>query len=326
MPKTKGGGERPLLLFILKSNFQTMLYKNDKQIELTTAQIGEIKKKYPKFPIRLIYPEARVKKSRSKHNTLPDKPNSISFPFVATVKSKTGVESWRYAENKITGTDGRTIWSPYNLVLRGSITLLETDIELIWWLLNCCPFLEGGKNFNKKTAKCVIEDLRGAAEKKAIKEAQMADVKALIYSPKLGIGEKKLRLTAKAYFIRDVDELSFAQVKLAVEAEINRNKRTGYEKFLELVGAEQALDVRSNLQAAIDKNLITYMVQKKTWAWVTGNGLKNEPICQIGAAANPQEALYDYYLGDRGFAQELASALAGKKVVQTEDEGELVEE
>ena len=297
-----------------------MLYKNGELYKMTPKDHGEIKKRYPKFPIRLVYPENRVKKSRSKHNTLPDKPNSISFPFNATVKTKTGTEVWRYAENKIEGTNGRTIFTPPNLILRGVMVLQEEDIELVYWLVKCCPFLEGGDNWNKRTPKCSIEDLVGAAEKKAMKEEQLANVKALIFSSRVGLGEEKLKLIAKAYFIKDVDELTFAQVKLAVEHEINRDKRTGYKKFMDLVDAEQVLNVKASLQDAIDQDIITYMVAKKTWAWVTGQGKKNEPIVTIAAAANPHEALYDYFMGNRGFAQELVSALKGQSVVVEADE------
>lgn len=296
-----------------------MLYKNDTLYEMTPADHKAVRKQYPKYPIRLIYPESRVKKSRSKHNRLPDKPNSISFPLVATVRTKTGTESWRYAENKIAGTDGRTIWTPHNLILRGTMSLKEEDVELIFWLLNCCPFLQEGKNWNKRTPKCVIEDLVGTAEKKAKLEEEQANVKALIYSSRVGLSEAKLRLIAKAYFISGVEELSHAQVKLAVEAEIHRDRRTGAAKFLDLVDAEQTLNVKAGLQEAVDRGIITYMVPKKTWAWVTGQGKKNEPIATIGASANPQEALYDYYMGTRKFAQEITAALKGESVIPAED-------
>jgi len=296
-----------------------MLYKNDEIYRLTAQDINDIKKRYPKFPIRLTYPDHRIKPSRLKHNRLPDKPNSIAFPLLATVKTKSGTESWRYAENKINGPNGRVIYSPKNLVLRGSMSLQDTDMELLYWLMNCCPHLEGGKNFTGKVAKCVIEDLIGSAERKAMKEEEMATVKALIYSSKIGLGEDKLRTVAKAYFIRDVDSLTFAQVKLAVENEISRNKIDGIKKFNEMINAEQTMTVRANLSTAIDQGIITYMIQKKTWAWVTGPGKKNEPICQISAGADQYEALYDYYLGNRKFAQEITSALKGNKVIGFKD-------
>jgi hypothetical protein len=292
-----------------------MLYKNDELYKMTAADHKYVKQRFPVFPIKLTYPDSRIKPSKSKHNRLPDKPNSISFPMSAPVKSKMGTESWRYAENRIIGTNGRVIWSPTNLVIRSMRLLQEEDIELIFWLIKCCPFLEEGDNFNGRVPKCAIEDLVGKAEKKATKEADVAKMKALIYAPDIGLSEKELRTVAKAYFISGVDDLSHAQVKLAVETMVNRDKREGIKNFLNLVDADAALKVRSSIQRAIDKEVITYMVDKRTWAWVTPQGEKNEPICQITAGNEPHQALYDYFLGDKQFATELATALTGSKVV-----------
>lgn len=292
-----------------------MLYKNDELYRLTAQEHKEIRQLYPKFPIKLTYPASRVKPSRLAHNKLPDKPNSISFPFVATVKTKEGSDVWRYAENKIIGTNGKIVWSPHNFFLRGSRWLQAEDIELIYWLVRCCPFLEGGDNWNGKVPKCAIEDLRGEAEKKAAREAEIATMKALIYSPDIGLSEDKLRIIAKAYFIKDVDDLSFPQVKLAVETMVQRDRANGIQNFIDLTKAEITLKIKSSIQQAVDRGIIDYMPNRKMWAWLTEKGLKNEPICQIGAGMNPQEALYEFYLGDKRFAEELESALAGKRVI-----------
>jgi hypothetical protein len=293
-----------------------MLYKNDVLYKMSAQDHKDLKKKFPKWPIRLTYPEARVRQSRQKHNRLPDKPNSISFPFAATVKTKTGADIWRYAENRINGTDGQIIWAPNNLVLRGVLILKDTDVELAFWLWKCCPYLQGGENYNGKVPKCVFEDLVGAADRKAAKEEALVTVKAMIYSSKVGLGEKRLRQIAKAYFISEVDDLSFSQVKVAVENTIHRDKRNGPEKFLELAEADQVLEVKANLQRAIDGKVITYMAHKKIWAWVTNHGTSNIPITEIGAVNDPYEALYEYYLTDRKFAQELVSAVKGEEVTE----------
>lgn len=295
-----------------------MLYKNDEMYKLIAADHKFINNRFHKFPITLTYPEKRVRPSRLSHNRLPDKPNSISFPLHATVKTETGTQSWRYCENRMIGTDGKIIWQPHNLILRDSIVLQKTDIELIYWLVKFCPFLEGGENFNGKVPKCAIEDLAGKASKRALHEEQKADVKALIYSQKVGLGESRLREIAKAYFIPEVNELTYDQVKLAVESMISRNKRTGYQEFLDMVDSEQTLLVRGRLQQAIDDKIIIYMAPKNTWAWVTDTGKKNVPICTVSGASEPNSAIYDFYMGNRSFAQSLDAALVGEKVVAAE--------
>lgn len=297
-----------------------MLIKNGEIYKLTAQDHKDVKQRFRKFPVRLVYPNRRVQPNRLAHNTLPDKPNSISFPLEATLKTETGTERWRYCENRIVQTNGAERYMPPNLYFKGSMVLDAHDIELLWWLWKVCPHLENGENYNGKVPKCAIEDLVGEAEIKADREERMATVKALIYSTQVGLGEKRLRQVAKAYFIRDVDELSYAQVKLAIESYINRDKHNGIQKFLDIVDAPQALAVRENIQTAIDRDLITYMSRQKTWAWVTEKGLKNTPIVQVASNAEPHEALYDYYMGDRKFAEELVTVLKGSKVVQKVEE------
>lgn len=300
-----------------------MLYKNDEIYKLTAADHKEIKTKFKKFPIRLVYPDSRVRPNPTSHNRLPDKPTSIAFPLVATRKTEAGADNWRYCTNRIVGPNGVVVYTPATLYFKGNLMLDEKDIELIWWLYNICPWMSNGKNYNNKMAKCAIEDLVGIAERKALVEEEKATVKALIYSTQVGLGEKRLRQVAKAYFVPKVDELSYAQVKLAVEHYVYRNKATGVEKFLELIDAKQTLSVRENIQNAIDNDLIKYMQRQRTWAWVTEHGRKNETIVQIAANAEPHEALYDYYLGDRNFAEQLISAIKGSKVVVPDKEEEV---
>lgn len=292
-----------------------MLYKNDEQYTLTANDIREIKKQFPKFPVRLTYPEERVRPSLSKHNKLPDKPNSMSFPLSATVKTPTGSAVWRYAENRLIGNKGEFIYMPSNFFLTGTYILHENDVELIWYLWKLCPYTLGGENYNGVKPKVVFEDLIGKAERKAENESKAADVKALIYSSKVGLPESKLRQIAKAMFIPEVDELTFAQVKVAIEQEITRDRKSGVDKFLDMIDHDDFLEVRSTLQAAMDRNLIKFSAQKKTWGWVMGPGKKLEPIVEITASADPNEALLSYYMGNKKFAQALDASLKGDKVI-----------
>jgi hypothetical protein len=295
-----------------------MLYKNGEVYTLTAQDHKDIKGRFKKFPLRLIYPLSRVNKNRLSHNKLPDKPNSITFPLAATRKTDTGTENWRYCEHRIVASNGTIRFTPANMYFRGNLTLTKKDIELIWWLVKVCPHMENGENFNNKVPKCAIEDKVGEADIRAEREERIATVKALIYSKQVGLGEKRLRQVARAFFIPNVDGLSFAQVKLAVENYIQSNKN-GVQKFLDLIDAKQVLEVRENIQKAIDQELIAFMLRNKSWAWVTEQGQKNIPIVEISANAEPHEALYDYYMGDRRFAEELISALKGSKVIIPEE-------
>lgn len=299
-----------------------MLYKNEELYKLTPADIKKVRDKFKKFPIALVYPENRLVKTKSKHNIKPDKPNSMSFPLSATVKSSTGADQWRYAENKLVDSRGKIIYTPHNFLFFGNAMLSEKDMELIWFLLTKCPYVLGGDNYNERPAKAVFEDLVGAADKKAMTEELHATMKAMIYSKQIGLKEEKLRRVAKAYFIPEVDELTINQVRIALEIAVMSDRVSGIDNFLKLIDADAELGVKAAIQDASDRKIIKYIPNTKEWVWLTEGGRKHEVICTVHAATNPNEAIFDYYMGDNKFADTLKSAMKGNKVVlTTNDEG-----
>ncbi len=52
---------------------------------------------------------------------------------------------------------------------------------------------------------------------------------------------------------------------------------------------------------------------------MTDHGKKNIPFAEVGAASDPYEALYDYYMGNRKFAQEITAALKGESFVPADE-------
>ena len=300
-----------------------MLYKNDEQYKLTAADKKLVVTKFKKFPVRLTYPEDRIKVSPSKHNKLPDKPNSISFPLRATVKTGMGSDEWRYAENRTVDGKGMVKYSPTHFALTGTFILQENDIELIWFLYTKSPYVLGGENYNGRPAKCVFEDVVGKAELNALREEEMATVKALIYSSKMGLKEADLRRVAKAYFIPNVDDMTFAQVKLALNVEINRDRQHGADRFLKMIDAEKHLETRAVLQEAIDRKLIKYTINKREWVWLNSAGRASGVIARVVVGTDPNEALTDYYMADKEFQANLQGSLKGDKVVLAEGKGDI---
>lgn len=293
-----------------------MLYKNGELYKLTPEDKKRLVREINGFPVRIKYPDNRIKKNSK--NPRPDEPASISIPMVANVRTDMGSEEWRYAENRIDLPDnGGVRWTPHNLLLQSKRTLTEKDVELVYWLIYACPYLENGKNWNGRVPKISFEDLLGSANRKATRESDLAEVKTLIYNDKLGLGEDKVRLLAKAYFINNVDELSINQVRIALDQHVFREKTDGMEKFKELVDAEQTLKIKANIQMAVDHRIITFNRAKKSWYWVSDEG-RNEKITTITLINKPNQALFDYYNGNAGFAELLTGQLVAKELIKEE--------
>lgn len=297
-----------------------MLEKNNLPYKLAKDDVALIMDRFKKFPLVIMYPPERIKKSHSKQNLLPDKPNSISFDLFASVKTKSGSEFWRYSENVLTGAGGIKRYTPRKFKFTGHVTLKETDIELAWFLYTKSPYCRGGLN-EGRIIKFVFEDKISEAEVRAEMESVRTTVKALIYGKELGLSESRLRALAKAYFIKNVDELTFAQVKVAIEHQINRDSTNGYQKFIEMTRMDEIIKIRMRMQSLMDADLIVFDTGKRQWLWKTGDKT-TELICKIAPAANPNDTLYDYYMGNKDF-QEMVEVVEKTNKVASAQGGEV---
>jgi len=287
-----------------------MLYKNDVIYDLSKAklEIEEIEKYFHnKFPVKVVYPSERIVESRLKHNRLPDKPNSISFDLKATVKTDKGTEVWRYAEQVVTDDRGRKQYLPKKFRYNGARYLERTDIELIFFLLRKSTFCQGGDNEGRRV-KFVFEDLVSEAEKQAARKETENKLATLLYNKETGLSEERLRLVAKAYFVKNVDELTISQVRIILDGKVHRSK-DGPEKFFKMVNADVELNARQSIQKAVDMGLI--VSGAKEWAWKTPEG-KTEHICNIPPTRSADDVIYDTYKGDDGFRKDLMAALLAK--------------
>lgn len=289
-----------------------MLYKNDEPYKLAPNDLATIKKRFhDKWPLKIVYTPERIVKSRSPQNKLPDKPNSMSWPLTSVVRSESGTEQWRYAENVTIKEHGVKKFTPRNFRFTGNLSFNRTDIELVWFLYTKSEYCRGGLN-QGRTIKFMFEDLINDAEVKAEKESLAAQVKALIYGKDFGLSEERLRALAKAYFIKGVDELTFAQVKIAIEHAIMRDPKEGYTKFVEMTDMNELIAARSKIQNMVDMGFLLFDATKKEWIWLDGEK-KPDRICKVPPAMSASDAIYDYYMGNKDFQETVDLAAKTKK-------------
>jgi hypothetical protein len=304
-----------------------MLYKNDLIYDLSKAkaEIEEIERHFHgKFPVKVIYPPERVVPSRLKHNRKPDKPASISFDLKSVVKTPTGTEVWRYAENVIVNDKGVKRYTPKKFLFHGSRWLKRNDIELIFFLLRKSEYCKGGDN-QGPVIKFMFEDLVSEAEKRAEKKKLTTKIDGLLYGEDFGLTEVKLREVAKAYFIPNVDGLTLPEVKWKLENKINETKDSPTE-FFRMVNADDEIKTRLSITTAMDLGFLVAETIGKTrrWVWKTKEG--TQEICKVPPNKTPNEAMYEHYLGNEGFRDDIQAVLltknphAGKKTDKKDDD------
>jgi hypothetical protein len=291
-----------------------MLYKNDEPQKLNQKEIEAIEKFFHgKFPVKVVYPTQRIVKSKLAHNRKPDKPNSISFDFKSIVKTPEGTEVWRYAENVVTDAKGNKHYSPKKFIFKGSTYLKRNDIEKIYFLLRKSEYRvisEEELKANPKLVqtsipKFVFEDLISVAEKKAEKKEIENKVSNLIYSKELCLQEDKLRAVTVAFCgLSQADDYSLAQIKAQLYDKVMATPE-GPDKFFNMIDADQEIAARLAIQSVIDSGLLKPDQTKKGWYWQGAGDKGNTKLCGIPINKSPIDALYDEYMGNQEFRDDL---------------------
>ena len=159
----------------------------------------------------------------------------------------------------------------------------------------------------------MIEDLVIIAEKHVSTRAIKARYDVMIYDDDLGLPEHRLRALAKAYFVPRVDQLTLAQVRVAIDHEVQRDQRNGIPNFIEMSNSDEYIKLRSKLQVAIDNEIIIYIPRDRVWAWKGneqyGQKKRLEDICRILSKADPKQSLIDWYEANLDFKERLNNEL-----------------
>jgi hypothetical protein len=290
-----------------------MLFKNEEPFRLDMApeKIKAIEKHFHgKFPVKVVYPPERIVKSRLPHNRLPDKPQSISFDLKAVVKTPNGTETWRYADNVYADNKGIKKYTPKKFIFNGTRWLDRNDIELIYFLLEKSEYCRGGKNEGSKV-KFAFEDLVTEAEKKVEKKQLEAKIFNLLFHEDFALPEEKLRAVAMAYSIRNVETLTLPQVKMRLDGIIHATP-DGADRFFKMIDADEEIKTRVSIQKIIDMELLRFDGAKRAWFWQTVGDKGSSMLCKVAPNKTPEATLYDLYMGDASFRDDVAAVLLSR--------------
>ena len=299
-----------------------MLYKNGERYILQKNEIDALKRQFHNtFPVKVTYPPERIVKSRSRHNRLPDKPNSISFDWLQDVKTEKGTEEWRYTERVTVDNKGIKHYYPKKFKFKGAVMLGEKDIEKIYFLFKKSEYCKGGENEGRIT-KCMFEDLVTEAQKLAQKKKLATTISSLLYGEKgIGLPAARLKELAKAMFVKNVDALSEDQIRIALDSKIGESK-DGINRFLDLVNDNEDTKVRFAIQTVVDSGKLKYNTAKKGWYWEI-DGQKPQFAVKVGPGQNAQEVLVHEYTTSGDFRHDVnAVILTGQKGKENDNTGD----
>lgn len=285
-----------------------MLYNNGQIYRMNDEEKALLRKIF-NFPLKMVYPPDMVK-NNPLNPGVPDQPASITIPLKEVLRNQDGeTEEWRWCNTIGRDNKGLIRYIPRNIHFNGSLRIEGTDLELLYFLYFKSPHCQNGavpENFRKKLY-FALEDPTKIASDKVVRESDYAKYKYSLYNEE-GLPEHILRAVAKAYFIPDVDKLTFDQVRVAIDFEVNRDKKEGIKKFAEMSDMGEYSKARALIQGAIDNKLVIFHPSSRSWCWPDpdiNSKRKGEEICKVLGKANQNEALVDYYRGNVQFSERL---------------------
>ncbi len=301
-----------------------MLYKNGVPYRMSEKEVEALEAKFT-FPIYLRYPN--VLKKFNKLNQTYDKPAGINIPLRSIVREENTTIEWRWAQQDTVNPQGQKKYMPRVIPFQGDWAITDLDIDLLYYLYYKSPYCVNGAIDEKQRKKPYfeIEDLRIAATLKVRDRKMRSRVATLIDDDEMGLPETKLRALARAYFVPHVDKLSLDQVRVVLDLEVRKDKRDGLQRFIDMSGATEMIQLRGKIRSAIDQGIVRFMPKVKTWVFINEDETM-DPICKVNKI-EPQAGLVEFYGGDREFAQRLDAELEGRgaidvvsKIVKSEGE------
>lgn len=168
--------------------------------------------------------------------------------------------------------------------------------------------------------KFMFEDLVTEAEKKAEKKKLEQKIDGLLYGDEFGLSEEKLKAVAQAYNILGVDMLTVSQIKIALDNKIHETKE-GPDEFFRMVNAEEEIKVRVSITKAMDLGILKYDNLKNKWYWHTAEENGEREICKTPPDKTPAQTIYDHYMGNDEFREDLKAVLITRNPATVKGKG-----
>lgn len=241
-----------------------MIHRNYQPIETNSEVFGRYKKERDelakhykgRFPVAIgvKYKFAMTKDGIQKpgkniylkYSTLVEGENgsdTITYCPVAPVKDKNG--EYEYREN------GQ--WIKHHQLI-----VYENNIDLLWYVTKTSLY-KNGRLY-------IIDEVKDADEF-VNEKASKAKAEYYLYGNDDVTVRNKLILVAQAYGIPGVSTLTDSQVKKrlaeTLEAKYSTDKFI-YKKFLDDLEVDRATKIKSNLQRALDKNIVFWNMKENT--------------------------------------------------------------
>jgi hypothetical protein len=253
-----------------------MILENNKEISQAALSklIEETLKKFPQFKkdgmVMLKYAPHLYQVAPYSEPPRTTCPRNIPLPLLSIVETENGSKSYRYAVTAVKNADGVT-YRPANLNVTQQIPI--TDIELLVYLYNFCPWVKECKNKVKGIEHTLeIEDTRRDAISKTEKSKIDKKYLELLFDTKIEL----LKSIASSYNLtidEDEDDANIVQSKILAYIGENEAKKVSFIETIENTDAlKDTFSALDKLKDAQKLGIIAYEPIKKQWDMIPVGG------------------------------------------------------
>lgn len=292
---------------------------NGRTFSYNKQERDEIKEKFG-IPIELVYASKHIKTNKKSGRL--EMPEQLGLPCEATVVTEgKGADVITYYQREIPGKYNEPPqYEPKTLEIKKSRTIGWEDLDLIYFLYFCSPYVENGKAYDKnKSVHFKIKDDYAEAVSVLERDEIIADVEYHIFNKKSGLPELQIREIAKAYYVPNVDDKKIEQVRIELR---NALKKLGFEKgykaFHKEIKVEDIIESKRVIQEAIDYNVLYFDNSKRPYKWVTitheDGKKKEEKLVVVSGSRDSKQTLVDNLKANSTMLETLKELVADEKV------------
>lgn len=282
-----------------------MLLKNGER------EARDLKKKYKDLFSLIGKNKTQVtfKLSPSIYDGKKKKPRSYRLPSgYVSVGENGNTDEYIYYESSTNRNIGGVVQPTYApnfmapIEQRGEVTInlgpnIEDNLDkFVWWMNH--PRRSKGDNADEtKNPLFYLEDKAAEAASKVKMKQANAAMQKYLYDEDSRMSEDDLRTIAKALRVDKVDDLTFPEVVTSIEFKCSRNPQL----FLSFKGVGKEVQMRSNLQVASERGIITYDSQKQKWFLNDKDSGAVAPLAPVRQTENEMNALI-YWIKNKDVA------------------------
>lgn len=271
-----------------------MLYKNDKEWELSPKEKAEMIKQYGK-PMIFKLPPSEYKWDEKNKKFVCRRSTALEpFYNYYDEKDKSDVQI-RYVKQMQRLSETNISFLPANIYLdqRGELYTQKNDWDLNYFL---CNHPMNGENEKRDTTGAVLFvtiNKEKEATKKAEGKTKLVYGLGLIWNDNGGLGIERLRLIAKSYGVSSVDELSDDQVRNELDLICHKDP----VEFIKNTEGER-ITARAIIQEAQDHSVLRYDINNGHWFYVDEKGTVGDVVYRVAIGKDKVDALIHFLISE----------------------------